>query len=88
MDPRDQGLDFEPSEINENDRANVLVVSLLLKKHDKMNVFKKGSKLDSNYSPVSLICICCKLVGSIIEQSITDHLKDNNVFFEKSIWIC
>ena len=44
-------------------------------------IFKKGSKLVAgNYRPVSLTCICCKIMESIIRQSITDHLIDNNVF--------
>jgi len=37
-------------------------------------IFKKGSKLEpGNYKPVSLTCICCKIMESIIRQSITDH---------------
>ena len=44
-------------------------------------IFKKGSKLDAeNYRPVSLTCICCKVMESIVRQSITNHLIDNNVF--------
>ena len=34
-------------------------------------IFKKGSKLDiSNYRPISLTCICCKLMESIIRDEI------------------
>ena len=44
-------------------------------------IHKKGSKLDAeNYRLVSLTCICCKIMESILRQSITDHLTDNNVF--------
>jgi len=48
-------------------------------------IFKKDSKLDTgNYRPVSLTCISCKIIESLIRQSITDHLiVDNNVFSNK-----
>jgi hypothetical protein len=43
-------------------------------------IFKKGTKTDpSNYRPVSLTSICCKLLESIIRDSIVDHLEDNNL---------
>ena len=38
-------------------------------------LFKKGSKLTaSNYSPVSLTSICCKIMEGIIRDRITSHL--------------
>jgi len=44
-------------------------------------IFKKGSELEpGNYRPVNLTCICCKIMESIIRQSITDHFINNNVF--------
>ena len=47
-------------------------------------IFKKGSKLDvGNYRPVSLTCICCKLMESVIRQSITEHLINNKVLSNK-----
>jgi len=39
-------------------------------------VYKKGSRHDpSNYQPVSLTCICSKLLEHIIYSCISDHLK-------------
>ena len=38
-------------------------------------IFKKGSKGDpANYRPVSLTSVCCKVMESIIRDSIVDHL--------------
>jgi len=49
-----------------------------------ITIFKKGSKLEpGNYRPVSLTCICCKIMESIIRQSITDHFIANNAFSSK-----
>ena len=43
-------------------------------------IFKKGSKMVSgNYRPVSLICIVCKLMESIICDRIVCHLVDNEL---------
>jgi hypothetical protein len=39
-------------------------------------LFKKGSKLKaSNYRPVSLTSVCCKLMEGIMRDRITNHLK-------------
>ena len=38
-------------------------------------VFKKGEKYDAaNYRPVSLTCICCKILEHIIVSNINKHL--------------
>lgn len=43
-------------------------------------IFKKGSKGDpSNYRPVSLTCIFCKLLEKIIREKITLHLTQQNL---------
>ena len=43
-------------------------------------IFKKGSKLDiSNYRPISLTCICCKIMESIIKDEIFSFLMENNL---------
>ena len=47
-------------------------------------IFKKGSRLDAcNYRPVSLTCICCKLIESIVRDHITEHLISNKVLSNK-----
>ncbi len=44
-------------------------------------IHKKGSrKQPSNYRPVSLTCISCKVLESIVRDSIIDHMKENNLF--------
>jgi hypothetical protein len=43
-------------------------------------IFKKGSKkLPGNYRPISLTCICCKVMESILKEDITMHLKRNRL---------
>ena len=43
-------------------------------------IFKKGDKkLASNYRPISLTCIACKCMESIIRTHITNHMKINNL---------
>ena len=51
-------------------------------KHAHISViFKKGKKtLPNNYRPVSLTCISCKLLESIIRDHIIDHMTKNNLF--------
>jgi len=39
-------------------------------------VFKKGEKyLASNYRPVSLTCICCKVLEHIVVSNMVKHLE-------------
>ena len=43
-------------------------------------IFKKGSKTaPSNYRPVSLTCVCCKLMESILKDDLMLHLKRNKL---------
>ena len=43
-------------------------------------IFKKGSKsCPSNYRPVSLTSICCKILEHIIYSSIWHHLEEHNI---------
>jgi hypothetical protein len=43
-------------------------------------IFKKGSKAAaSNYRPISLMCICCKVMESILKTDIMAHLQRNNI---------
>ena len=42
--------------------------------------FKKGERYKAgNYRPISLTCICCKLMEHIITSSIMKHLDSNNI---------
>ncbi|MBM3937802.1 MAG: reverse transcriptase family protein [Sphingomonadales bacterium] len=43
-------------------------------------IYKKGSKsVTGNYRPVSLTCICCKMMESIIKDDIVDHMERNKL---------
>ena len=43
-------------------------------------IFKKGSKLTpSNYRPVSLTCIACKVMEKVVRARVMKHLQDNNL---------
>ena len=47
-------------------------------------IFKKGSKTSpKNYRPVSLTCIICKILESIIRDEIIIHMERNNLFSPK-----
>jgi hypothetical protein len=42
-------------------------------------IFKKGKRSDpGNYRPVSLTSVCCRILESIIRDSMMDHLVKNN----------
>ena len=44
-------------------------------------MFKKGSKADpGNYRPVSLTCITCKVLESLVRDSIVAHFSDYNLY--------
>ena len=44
-------------------------------------IFKKGSKLEvNNYRPVSLTCICCKIMESVIRDEIFKFFIENKLF--------
>jgi hypothetical protein len=46
-------------------------------------IFKKGSRSSSaNYRPVSLTCMCCKLMEHILSSTIMSHLDTNNILYE------
>ena len=47
-------------------------------------LFKKGLKSDvSNYRPVSLTSIVCKIMESIVRDNLTKHFIDNGLFSNK-----
>ena len=44
-------------------------------------LFKKGDrKVAGNYRPVSLTCIICKVLESIVREYIVNHMKQNRLF--------
>ena len=46
-------------------------------------LFKKGDKCDpGNYRPISLTCICCKLMEHIVASNLTKHLNKHNVLYD------
>ena len=46
-------------------------------------IFKKGEKYDpSNYRPVSLTCICCKVLEHILVSNIMKHLQTNDILVD------
>jgi hypothetical protein len=43
-------------------------------------IFKKGNRTSaSNYRPISLTSIICRLMESILRDAIVEHLKSNNL---------
>ena len=43
-------------------------------------IFKKGSKsMSANYRPVSLTCVCCKMMESLIKDDLMQHLQRNKL---------
>ena len=47
-------------------------------------IFKKGSKnLASNYRPISLTAVLCKLMESFLRDHVMKHLMDNNLLSKK-----
>jgi hypothetical protein len=43
-------------------------------------IYKKGSKAAAgNYRPISLTCICCKIMESILKTDILAHLHNNGI---------
>lgn len=47
-------------------------------------IFKKGKKtFPQNYRPISLTCILCKIMESIIRDSIIQHMRSNKLFSPK-----
>ena len=46
-------------------------------------IFKKGDKGDpSNYRPISLTCILCKVMAHIIASNLTAHLNKHNILYD------
>ena len=46
-------------------------------------IFKKGSKSDpGNYRPVSLTCILCKVLESVVRDAVVTHFEDHKLYAE------
>ena len=46
-------------------------------------IYKKGDKAAaSNYRPISLTCICCKLMEHIVTSNLVKHLNTNNILYD------
>jgi hypothetical protein len=44
-------------------------------------IFKKGSKrVAGNYRPVSLTSVVCKLMETVVRNSLVNYMQDNNLF--------
>jgi hypothetical protein len=47
-------------------------------------VFKKGNKFQaSNYRPISLTCVCSKLMEHIVVSAMMNHLEGNNILHDR-----
>ena len=47
-------------------------------------IFRKGDRgLASNYRPVSLTCVCCKLMEHILVRHMLRHFDDENIISDK-----
>jgi hypothetical protein len=45
-------------------------------------VYKKGQKYNpENYRPISLTCICCKLLEHLIAKHIMSHVDTHNILY-------
>ena len=56
------------------------IVPSIWKKANVSAVLKKGArKLPSNYRPISLTCIACKVMESILRDQIYEHVMSNSL---------
>lgn len=47
-------------------------------------IYKSGVKSDpANYRPISLTCICCKVMEHVVLSHVSKHLADNDVLIDK-----
>jgi len=49
-------------------------------------VHKNGStNLFSNYRPISITCVCCKILERILVKRIQEHLAANNILHPEAV---
>ena len=59
------------------------VVPTMWKTANVCPVFKKGEKFEPiNYRPISLTCICCKIMEHIVTSHIMCHADNNNILYD------
>ncbi len=53
------------------------------RKANVVAVYKKGKKCEpSNYRPISLTCVCCKILEHIVASSVMHHARDHNILYK------
>ena len=53
------------------------------KEADVSSIFKKWDESDpTNYRPISLTCVLCKVLQDIVASNLTKHLANSNILFE------
>ena len=68
---------------------NQLSVPLDWKQASIVPIFKKGDRtLCTNYRPVSLTCICSKVLEHIVYSHIYSHLSDYNILCDEQYGFC
>jgi len=77
----------EPLTIPFRESLNIGRLPTTWKEGNITPIFKKGSRSDvNNYRPVSLTCICCKLMEKIIRKALLQHLSDNELLSARFCW--
>ena len=58
------------------------IVPYIWKTANVCPVFKKGNRFEAiNYRPVSLTCICCKIMEHIVTSHIMNHADKHNILY-------
>ncbi len=48
-----------------------------------VSIYKKGRRCDaSNYRPISLTCVCCKVMEHIVASSVMRHARTNHLLYD------
>jgi len=56
-----------------------------MKEENAIPIYKKSSKRSpSNYRPVSLTSVACKVVEKMIREKIMGHMKSNQMFTDSN----